>query len=87
MLRSNIKYVIPAFVIAATLIEAAPVMAADMVTYVEPHKSHVSRVYHPRVVRTAYRVRPTTCSERIVEYRAPYVPHTQVFRVCSRYQF
>jgi hypothetical protein len=81
------KSIVPTVAIAATFIASAPVEAADMVTYVPPARTHVVRVHHPRVVHTAYLARPTNCDDRIVEYRDPYIPHTEIVRVCGHYRY
>ena len=91
MLRLSVfKSAIPAIAIAASAMLSAPAGAADMVTYVQPHRTHVAHVYHAphaRVVRTAYLARSTDCSDRVVEYRDPYIPHTEIVRVCNHYRY
>lgn len=89
---SVFKSAVPAIAFAASALLSGPAGAADMVTCAPPHRTHVAHVYHQhphhvRVVRTAYLARQTDCDDRIVEYRDPYIPHTEIVRVCNHYRY
>ncbi|KQT02808.1 hypothetical protein ASG42_25260 [Rhizobium sp. Leaf391] len=50
--------------------------AADMIGSYEPQPAYV----------VAERPQYARCDELVVEYRHPYVPHTEIVRFCDGYQ-